>query len=269
MTVREMTFWDHLDELKKVLIRVLVVVVIFTVTAFVCKEWLFDLILAPGKPDFVFYRALGSLADALDMPSLRPESFRVELISTQLTSQFVVHMTTALYTGILFASPYILYAFFGFIAPALYEEERRYSRRVVFFAFALFFTGVLLSYYIIFPLSFRFLATYQVAEEVVNTITIASYTGTFFTLLLMMGLLFEIPIVSWLLGKLGILSAARMQQYRRHAVVSILIVAAIITPTTDIFTLSVVTLPIYLLYELSIFIVRRTAKSNANMPTPS
>jgi sec-independent protein translocase protein TatC len=184
----------------------------------------------------------------------------VELISTRLTSQFMIHASTAFYAGLVVASPYVTYQVFRFISPALYERERGYASRVIILAFLLFFAGILLNYFLIFPLSFRFLATYQVAGEVRNLFTLASYAGTFVTLSLVMGLLFEIPVISWLLARLGLLTAGYMRRYRRHAVVSILIVAAIITPTTDIFTLLLVSLPVYLLYEASISIVRRAGR---------
>lgn len=266
MGEKEMTFWDHLDELKKVLFRIIVVVIAFSVVTFSCKELLFKIVLAPHRSDFVLYRLLGLLADSLSMPSLRPEEFHVDLISTQLTSQFVIHLSTAFYAALLLASPYIIYQLFRFVSPALYENERKYSTRVLVSAFVLFFTGVLLNYYLIFPLSFRFLATYQVAEEVTNIITLSSYMGSLLMLSLMMGIMFEIPVLSWLFAKLELITSGYMKRYRKHAIVLVLIIAAIITPTTDVFTLTIVTIPIYLLYEFSIFIVKRSEKKLSLYP---
>jgi sec-independent protein translocase protein TatC len=256
----ELTFWDHLEELRGVLLRSVAAVAVVAIAAFACKEILFSILLAPGRPDFVLYRLLEQVAEALSMPSLAPGDFQVTLISTELTAQFMVHMSTSLYAGLVVASPYVIYQLFRFVAPALHENERRYSTRVVLLSFLLFFAGILLNYFIIFPLSLRFLATYKVVEEVELLFTFSSYMGTFVTLSLMMGLLFEIPIVSWLLAKLGLLSAGQMSRYRRHAIVAILIVAAIITPTTDLFSLALVSIPVYGLYEASIWIVRRTRK---------
>ncbi|MBQ5473354.1 MAG: twin-arginine translocase subunit TatC, partial [Lachnospiraceae bacterium] len=160
--------------------------------------------------------------------------------------------------GFLCASPYIIYLLFNFISPALYENEKRYAVRLVGGGYIMFILGVLLSYYIIFPFTFRFLGTYQVSEEVVNMIALDSYTDTFWTLSFLMGVVFEIPVICWLLAKFGLLKTEFMITYRKHAVVVILIAAAIITPTTDVFTLMLVAFPIWLLYEFSIFIVKQT-----------
>ncbi|MDR2414886.1 MAG: twin-arginine translocase subunit TatC [Odoribacteraceae bacterium] len=257
----EMTFWDHLDELRKVLLRALVAVILLSLVAFACKETLFSILLAPREPDFILYRLLEQLAAGLSAPALRPGEFHFDLISTRLTSQFMIHVSTSFYAGLLLASPYVIYQLFRFIAPALHDHERAYSSRVLLFSFLLFFTGVLLCYFVIFPLSLRFLATYKVVDEIQLLFTLDSYANTFITLSLMLGLLFEIPVLSWLLAKLGMLSASHMTRYRRHAVVGILVVAAIITPTTDLFSLVLVSLPVYALYEASIVIVKRTGRN--------
>ena len=184
----------------------------------------------------------------------------VKLINTQLSGQFLTHMSVSFYAGILLASPYILYQLFHFISPALYQNEKKYSRWLIFWGYLLFLTGVLFSYFLIFPFTFRFLSTYQVSQEVENTILLSSYIDTLNMLSLMMGITFEIPILTWLLAKLGILSADFMAQYRKHAWVVAMIIAAIITPTSDVFTMLIVTFPIVLLYEVSIFLVRHTVK---------
>ena len=162
--------------------------------------------------------------------------------------------------GILCASPYILYQLFRFVSPALYSNERKYVVRVVGSGYVMFMLGVLLSYFLIFPLTFRFLGTYQVSSDVENMIALQSYISTLILMSLAMGIVFEIPILSWLFAKLGFISADFMKRYRRHAVVIILIVAAVITPTSDIFTLSLVALPMWLLYEVSIWIVKRAVR---------
>jgi sec-independent protein translocase protein TatC len=173
-----------------------------------------------------------------------------------------------MYVGILFTAPYIIYQIFGFISPALYENERKYSKKVIFYSCVLFLLGVLLNYFIIFPLSFRFLATYQVNPEVINTINISSYIDTFILLSLLLGIMSEIPILTWLFAKLGFITDKYMVKYRKHAIVIIMLIAAIITPTVDIFTLLLVFFPIYLLYELSILVVRKTVrKRNAEIKT--
>ena len=242
------TFWDHLEELRRVLFRVVGVVVVLMLVAFCFKNAMFDIVLASQQDHFPLYQWLGA------------ENFSVQLINTQLASQFITHMKVACYAGILLASPYIIYQLFRFVSPALYANERRYVVQVTIGGYLLFMMGVLLNYFLIFPLTFRFLGTYQVSETVVNTITLTSYVDTLMMLSMMMGIVFEIPILSWLFAKLGFLTSIFMKRYRRHAVIIILVVAAIITPTSDVFTLSLVALPMYLLYEISIGVVKRTER---------
>ena len=169
-------------------------------------------------------------------------------------------MKTALYAGILCVSPYILYQLMRFISPALYEDEKSYVYKVVGLGYVMFIVGVLLSYFLIFPLTFRFLGTYQVSGDVANMISLESYISTLMGMNLMMGLVFELPIICWLFAKLGFLTADFMKNYRKHAVVLILIIAAIITPTSDVFTLSLVSFPMWLLYEISIKVVGKISQ---------
>ncbi len=240
------TFWDHLDELRNVILRVMGVTVAFAVLAFLFKEPLFKLVLAPSKGDFLTYRLLG-------IPD-----FHLHLMNTGLTEQFMIHMKVALYCGLLLASPYVIYQLFGFVAPALYDNERRPAVRVVTASYAMFILGAAVNYLLVFPLTVRFLGTYQVSPDVTNMLTIQSYADTLISMSLVLGVVFELPVVSWLLALMGILKWKQMARFRKHAFVVILMVAAIITPTTDAFTLFIVALPIWLLYELSILIVRIT-----------
>ena len=240
----QMTFWEHLDVLRDSIIRMIVAAVVMGVVAFCLKEPLFDIVLAPKDSDFITYRWLGG------------EAFSINLINTGLAEQFLIHMKVALMVGILVASPYILFLLFRFIAPALYENERRYSVRITVAAYAMFLLGIVVNYFIIFPLTVRFLGTYQVSETVSNMLTISSYIDTLMMMSLIFGIIFEIPVVSWLLAIFGLLKASWMSQYRRHAVIAILILAAAITPTGDALTLVIVALPIWLLYEVSILIVK-------------
>ena len=248
---KEMTFWDHLDELRKVFFRIAIAVILLACIAFLNKELLFDIVLAPQRSDFILYRFFNRLAADFSMPSLQVEDFHVELINIQLTSQFMIHMSTAFYAGLLLASPYIIYLLFGFISPALHEAERKTCLKIMIPGFFLFITGILLNYFVIFPLSFRFLATYQVSELVVNKISMLS---------LLLGAAFEIPIIAYFLSKLGLITAPMLKQYRKYALVGILVIAAIITPTSDVFTLLLVSIPLYFLYELSIQVVGRSRK---------
>lgn len=250
---KPMTFWDHLEALRHVIFRILAVALAGFIAAFCFKEPLFRLILAPSRPDFILYRWIAPLTGGI-------QNFQVDLFSSALTAQFMIHMKMAFLVSLIVILPYTLYLLYGFVSPALHAEERKSSTKVVVWSYVLFMMGVVLDYLIIFPLAFRFLGTYQVSTDVPNMITLASYTDTLVTLTLMMGILFELPVLSWFLGKLGVIDATFMKKYRRHAVVIILIIAAIITPTTDIFTLMVVSVPIYLLYEVSIGIVRHVSR---------
>ena len=180
------------------------------------------------------------------------------LAPTGLTEQFMIHMRTAIYAGLLVASPYILYELFRFVSPGLYQNERHYAVWIVGAAYLMFIIGTLINYFVVFPLTVRFLGTYQVSPDVANMLTLQSYIDTLLGMSLVMGVVFELPVVCALMGRMGLLTDHFMAEYRRHAVVAILVVAAIITPTTDVFTLFIVALPIYLLYEVSIQIVRIT-----------
>lgn len=251
-----MSFWEHLDVLRGAIIRIVLVTVVCSLGAFFFKDEVFSVILAPKYEGFITYRwfdALGRLASAAS----GVDTFSVNLVNTGLAGQFAVHMKVALYAGFLLASPYAVYLLVRFISPALYDNEKRYTYPVVIGGYVMFLLGMLLNYFLIFPFTFRFLGTYQVSTEVPNMITLESYMDTLLMMNLMMGILFELPVVCWLLGKLGILSASFMRHYRRHAIVLIFVVAAVITPTTDVFTLSIVALPIWLLYECSILLVVR------------
>ena len=255
-----MTFWEHLDELRDSLIRMAVAVVLCAVVAFFFKDELFDIILAPQDNSFITYRLLEQLSQEVMSSPLTTDLLQVQLINTGLAHQFLLHVKASLYAGVLLTSPYLIYLLFHFVSPALYEHERRHALRLVGSGYLLFVLGILLSYFLIFPLIFRFLGTYQVSEAVANTITIESYMDSLTTISLSMGILFEIPAICWILGRMGVINAGMMSRYRRHVVVALLIIAAIITPTSDVFTLSIVALPMWLLYETGILIVRKTNK---------
>ncbi|MCD8304988.1 MAG: twin-arginine translocase subunit TatC [Prevotellaceae bacterium] len=249
-----MTFGGHLEALRKMLIRMVIVTLVLAVAIFCFKDEAFRLLLAPGSSDFVTYRTLERLCASVGW-SLHIEPFRIELINTELSNQFLVHVSTSVYLALLLASPYVVLELYAFVAPALYESERRYSVPVALAVYVLFLLGVLMSYYILFPFALRFLGTYQVSASVVNQINLSSYISTFTTLTLLMGLVFQIPVLSLLLSRLGVLESGFMRHYRRHALILVMLVAAVITPP-DIFTLLIVSLPMYALYELSIIIVR-------------
>lgn len=249
-----MDFWEHLDELRSYLVKAVVAVVLCAVAAFCCKEWLFAIVMAPSSPDFFIYRTFTRLTGI-------SSDFHVDMFNPELAQQFLVHMKVSLWMGLLIVSPYVLYLLFHFVAPGLYTHERRYAIRAVGGGYVMFLLGVALNYFLIFPLTFRFLGTYQVSPDVPNQIALTSYVGMLLMLCFLMGVMFELPILCWLLAKIGVLKSHFMTKYRRHAIVVILIIAAVITPTGDPFTLTLVALPIYALYEMSVVIVKKTVKS--------
>ena len=247
-TTESKSFWDHLDELRGSLIKMLVALFAFSVMAFCFKDWLFKIVLAPKDSSFFMYRLFGG------------GDFSIQLMNIALTEQFMIHLKTACAFGLLMASPYLIYVLFDFIRPALYENERKHSVSIVITAYLMFLIGVAVNYLFIFPLTVRFLGTYQVSNQVSNMLTLQSYMDTLLMMSIVFGIIFEIPVISWLLARFGLLKAEWMTHYRRHAIVAILILSAIITPTGDAFTLMIVSLPIWLLYELSVVVVKRVER---------
>lgn len=256
----EMSFWEHLDVLRASLIKIAITTVLCGIVAFLFKEEMFSIILAPKNDTFITYRLFSHIAE---WTTGRDDSaFSVQLINTGLAEQFVIHMKTSVCMGFLLSSPYTLYLLFHFISPALYENEKKYSLQVAGCGYVMFMAGVLLCYFLIFPLTFRFLGTYQVSSDVANMITLQSYMGTLLMMCILMGIVFELPVLCWLLAKLGILSSGFMKRFRKHSIIVILIISAIITPTSDVFTLTLVALPIWMLYEVSILIVENLKKNH-------
>ncbi|MCQ2329179.1 MAG: twin-arginine translocase subunit TatC [Paludibacteraceae bacterium] len=253
-----LTFGGHLEVLRKMLFRVLVVSGVIAVVVFFFKDVVFSVLLAPGEYDFCTYRWIERLIKFCGY-DFTFEEYHVDLIATDLSSQFMTHITTSCILGLLGASPYVLYELFRFVSPALYENERKYSVSIVVSVYLLFMAGVLMSYFVLFPISFRFLGTYSVSKQIRSTITLDSYITTFSTLTFVMGVVFQLPVIAFALAKMEIVTAKMLATYRRHAFLIICIVAAIITPP-DIMTLIVVAIPLYLLYEFSIRIVKLVEK---------
>ncbi|MDE7150072.1 MAG: twin-arginine translocase subunit TatC, partial [Bacteroidales bacterium] len=220
---------------------------IVSVAAFCFKQPLFDLLLRP--------RAAADPTESLPM------------ISTQLTSQFSAHLKTAFLVALLICLPYWLYLGFSFLKPALYPNEKKAVGRVFAATYFLFLTGIAVAYFILFPFTYRFLFAYRVSDSILPYISIDSYLGTFMTLSLLMGLLFELPVLIWLLAYLGIVNKNMLKKYRRHAYVGIVTLAAVVTPTTDVFSLALTALPILVLYEFSLFIAGRTENGRASRHT--
>lgn len=251
-----LSFGGHLEVLRKLLFRVLAIVICVTIVVFAFKDTTFNILLAPSEWNFITYQWIERIVNVASA-DFHFEPFSVELIATDLSSQFMTHLTMALYLGVLVASPYIIYELFKFVSPALYENEKKYSKKIICIVYTLFILGVFMSYFILFPISFRFLGTYSVAEKVHSTITLDSYISTFNTLTLMMGIVFQLPVIAYVLAKLGVISSGVMARYRTYAFLIIMLVSAVITPP-DIMTMLLVGIPLYLLYEISIKIVRKT-----------
>jgi sec-independent protein translocase protein TatC len=254
----EMTFWEHLDEFRGVIIRSIIAVFAIMIVAFSFKEILFDyIILAPKNADFITYRLLCKLGRYLSVNSLCLDASSIHLINISLAGQFMAHMTTSIIAGFVVASPYIVWELWRFISPGLTETERRNTRGAVLVISGLFLTGVLFSYFLAVPLMVNFLGNYQVSASVVNQITLDSFTSAVTTMSLLMGLIFEFPVLVVFLTKIGILTPAFMSKYRKHIIVVILIVAGLITPSPDIFSQLVVAVPLYALYEISVQLSKR------------
>ena len=246
-----MSFWEHLEVLRGVLWRVAIIIIILAIILFLCMHWIFDsVILAPCHGDFPLYK----LFDII----LATSQFSVSLINIKLASQFYLHISTSCWLAITIAFPFIMHQIWLFISPALYEHEKRSTRVAFVFGTLMFYIGVAIGYFLVFPLMLRFLADYQLSPDIPNTISIDSYMDNFFMITLLMGIVFELPLLAWLLGKIGFLTRIFFATYRRHAIVVLLIIAAMITPTGDPFTLSAVFFPIYFLWELSSRLVPKT-----------
>ena len=268
---QKMTFWDHLEELRRVIFKVLGVWLVLAVFYFIAMPSLFDqLILAPCRNDFIFYDFLRWIGNQLHLEDeFFTQEFSLQLININLVAPFLIHISTAFWLSVVTSAPYLLYQVWVFIKPALYPKEQRGVRKAFLVGTVMFFIGVLVGYYMVFPLTLRFLSTYQLSATIENQLTLDSYMDNFMMLVLCMGLSFELPLITWLLSLLGIVDKSFLKKYRRHAAVIIIIFAAIITPTGDPFTLSVVAVPLYLLYELSIHMIKEkeTVEENENITT--
>jgi sec-independent protein translocase protein TatC len=257
---KEMSFLEHLEELRWHIIRSILAVVFFMIIAFIFKNILFNvIILGPKSPDFITNRLLCELGDYLNTPALCINTKPLNLISIKMSGQITTHITAAMFAGIILAFPFILLEFWRFFRPALKANEARYAKGAVVAASLLFFVGVLFGYFMLAPLSIHFLSSYEIDPSVVNQINVRSYIGTLTSICLATGLIFELPIVTFFLTKIGIVTPAFMRKYRKHAIVVIFIIAAIITPP-DVFSQTLVAIPLLILYEVSILISARVMK---------
>jgi sec-independent protein translocase protein TatC len=215
-------------------------------------------VLGPTTSEFFLYKWLGSLGQLPFLPDFAAGEFKVDIISINVASQFMTHISTSFWFALVVIFPYILYEVWKFIAPALYDNEKGSVRAAFMFGTLMFFLGCAISYSFIFPFTFRFLTEYEISAQITNQISLNSYMSTFLGMIFMMGLIFELPLLAWLLSKIGVLRRDFLKKYRRHAVVILMILAALITPTGDPITLSLVFLPLYLLYEISICVVKKS-----------
>ena len=251
---------DHLEELRWHLVRSTIAVLIIAVVAFIFKRFVFDvLIFGPTRPDFATYRMFCSISQSMGMDSFCFQEMPFSIQSRKMAGQFSTHLWTSIYAGIIVGFPYILYEFWRFISPGLKENERKSSRGFIVVASFLFFTGVLFGYYVISPLSINFLGNYQVSEEVRNQFDLESYISLVRTSVLACGIVFELPILMYILTKIGLITPESLRKYRKYSIIIILILSAIITPP-DVVSQIIVAIPILILYEVSIFISKMVIK---------
>jgi len=252
------TFWEHLEALRWSILRVLMVLVALLVVLFGFRDFLFNrVIFLPLSSDFALYHFLCWLAGVLGAPGFCPGEFHLQLINIDISGQFMAHIGATFSVALVLSVPYLLYEFWRFISPALYPGERRHVGLVFLSSSFLFYLGAVVSYFLVFPLTIRFLGTYQVSELVPNQISLQSYLSTLYILVFAMGLMFEMPVLAYFLSRLGVVNRQLLSRVRNYALVIILVLAAVITPTTDPFTMLVVALPLYLLYEVSILVAKK------------
>jgi sec-independent protein translocase protein TatC len=258
-----MSFLDHLEALRWHLFRSVSAILIFTVMAFVAKSFVFGIvILGPSKVDFVTYRWLCSLSDYLGIPALCIDELPFTIQSRQMTGQFSMHVTSSLVVGFIASFPYVFWEVWRFISPGLYDQEKNAARGAVFFVSMLFFMGAAFGYFILSPLSINFLSNYQLDPSILNEFDISSYVSTLTMLVLASAIMFQLPVVVYFLAMSGLVTSKMLKSYRRHSIVVILILAAIITPP-DVISQILIAMPILVLYEAGIQIAKRLEKKRA------
>ena len=258
-----MSFLDHLEALRWHLFRAVSAVLIFTVAAFIAKDFIFGvLILGPSKVDFWTYRMLCDLGNYVGIPALCINDLPFTIQSRQMTGQFSMHMTSSLVVGLIAAFPYLFYEVWRFISPGLYTKERNAARGAVFFVSFLFLSGALFGYYVLTPMSINFLANYQLDPSIANEFDITSYVSTLSMLVLASAIMFQLPVVVYFLSMSGLVTSKMLKSYRKHSMVVILVLSAVITPP-DVISQLLIAMPILVLYELGILIAKRLEKQRA------
>jgi len=261
----EMSFLEHLEELRWHIVRSAVSVLAFAIIAFIFSRFIFDyILLAPKNPEFFTNRMLCQLAEKLNNPTLCINSIDLTIQSLKLSGQFSAQIMVSLYTGLIIAFPYIIWEMWRFISPALYEHERKYARGSVASISILFFLGALFGYYVIVPLTIHFLGGWTASEEILNQFSLESYFSTISFVPFATGIIFELPNLMIFLTKAGIITPSFMVKYRKHAIIVLMMLAAVITPP-DILSMALVMLPLILLYEISIILTKRIAKKMEKM----
>lgn len=258
-----MSFLDHLEQLRWHLLRSVAAVLVFTVAAFLAKSVVFGkLILGPSRVDFITYQTLCKVSNWLNIPALCIDVLPFTIQSRQMTGQFSMHLTSSMVVGLVVAFPYLFWEIWRFISPGLHLQEKSAARGAVFFVSLLFFAGAAFGYFILAPLSINFLSNYQLDPSILNEFDIGSYVTTLIMLVLASAIMFQLPVVIYFLSMSGLVSAAMLRSYRRHAIVVILILAAVITPP-DIISQVLIAMPILVLYEVGITIAKRLEKKRA------
>lgn len=259
---KEMSFWDHLTELRGTFVRSIMAITVLAIVAFINKDFIFnDVVLSPKNPDFITNRILCSLGQLLNIEYFCVKDMNLEIINIDMSGQFMTHMYISFVAGFIVAAPYIIYEFWSFIKPALYDDERKSSSSAVVVSSLLFFFGIFFSYYLIVPLTLNFFGSYHVSEMVRNQISLSSYISTVISVTLSIGLVFELPIVIFFLAKVGIVDIAFLKRNRKYTFVIVLILSAIVTPP-DVFSQILVTIPLMGLYEFSILLAKRAVKQS-------
>jgi len=255
----DMSFVDHLEELRWTLFRSIVSIGIFAIIAFLNKHFVFEKVLfGPTKPDFPTFKLMCKLGEKLDMTMICIDTINYKVVNLELAGQFMTHITTSIALGFIFAFPYLVWELWKFIKPGLHEKESKASKYVILSSAALFFIGVLFGYFVLVPFGINFLSTYNVSSTIENTFSLSNYIGFITMFVLMSGIMFELPVVTFLLAKIGIIDDIIMKEHRKHAVVVIFVLSAVITPA-DVGTMIVVAIPLWILYEISIWVAKIVA----------
>ncbi|MCM1337842.1 MAG: twin-arginine translocase subunit TatC [Candidatus Amulumruptor caecigallinarius] len=268
----DMPFWDHVDQLRQLAVRIICLIAVAAAGMWMALPHIMDsVILAPTHPGFITWRVMARLAALTGaVPEFAIDPTHLSIINIRLASQFFIHASLSFWMAVVALLPALLYMLWGFVAPGLLPSEKRGAGRAFTLGSLMFYLGILTGYFLVFPLTLRFLADYSLSDAIANTLSLDSYMDNFLTLTLVMGIIFELPVVAWMLGRAGLIHRGIFRRYRRHAIVALMLLAAIITPSGDPFTLMAVFLPVYMLWEVSALLVPgKRSPSSAACPNPA